>query len=117
MPDSPQKDLPHAATGQSPHGSVSPEDYVGEENFWREEHSARPYAAGKDFDTLRHAYRYGMETYHQEGGRPFDELNDNDLQAGWAKMQHSESHVWDDMKHAMRDAYERLFETKSHAKK
>lgn len=81
-----------------------------EDNFWFENFSSRPYALGPDFyDRYRPAFRYGFDSAQHHLGRSWDEA-EPDLRQGWESYQHrgSNSPVWDEIKHAVRDAWDRV---------
>jgi hypothetical protein len=63
----------------------------------------------KTFDDYHPAYRYGWESASrpENQGRRFDEI-ENDLSRGWQKARGTATHEWNDVKHATRDAYERI---------
>ncbi len=81
-----------------------------EDNYWHENFSSRPYALGPDYyERFRPAYRYGFESGRHSAGRAWDEA-ETDLSAGWARYEHrgEASSVWDDVKDAVRDAWNRV---------
>lgn len=81
-----------------------------EDNYWFENFTSRPYALGPDFyDRFRPAYRYGFESAQHHVGRNWDEAEE-DLQKGWGHYEHrsENSSTWDEIKEAVRDAWERI---------
>ena len=80
-----------------------------EDNYWSENFSSRPYAIGPDYyDRFRPAYRYGFESGLHGMGRSWEEA-EPDLRAGWDRYEHRpEPTVWDEIKDAVRDAWERV---------
>jgi uncharacterized protein YjbJ (UPF0337 family) len=87
--------------------SVNPTE---EDSYWRAQHKSRPYfQSGRNYDDYAPAYRYGWESasrpeYH---GRRFDDV-ESDLSRGWEKARGTTRNEWKDMKHATRDAFERV---------
>src|SRR5262245_44197915 len=85
-----------------------------EDNYWYENFSSRPYAIGADYyERFRPAYRYGFESATHGLGRTWDDA-EADLRAGWAQYQHrgEASSIWEDVKHAVRDAWDRVVGTR-----
>jgi hypothetical protein len=81
-----------------------------EDNYWFENFSSRPYGLGPDYyDRFRPAYRYGFESARHGMGRRWDDA-EPDLRAGWERYEHrgEASSVWDEIKQAVRDAWERV---------
>jgi hypothetical protein len=86
-----------------------------EENYWFENFSSRPYALGPDFyDRFRPAFRYGFDSAHHSMGRNWAEA-EPDLRAGWDRYEHRGAHAsaWDEIKDAVRDAWERVVSHRS----
>lgn len=79
-----------------------------EDNYWRENHSNRPYAQ-KDvgFDEYQPAYRAGVESYNKNPGRSFDDV-EPELGSNWSRARGKSSLEWEHAKPAARDAWERL---------
>jgi hypothetical protein len=81
-----------------------------EENYWFENFTSRPYALGPDyFDRFRPAYRYGFESAQHHMGRSWEDA-EPDLQRGWDSYKHrgEGQSTWDEIKEAVRDAWERI---------
>ena len=81
-----------------------------EDNYWFENFTSRPYALGPDFyDRFRPGFRYGFESAQHHMGRSWDEA-EPDLKSGWESYEHrgSESATWEEIKHAVRDAWDRV---------
>jgi len=74
------------------------------DNTWRSGFSARPYAAGANYDDYSPAYRYGWESRNRYQGRPFEEVQ-NDLERGWDKAKGQSKLGWEKAKLAVRDAW------------
>jgi uncharacterized protein YjbJ (UPF0337 family) len=81
-----------------------------EDAYWREHHTSRPYfQSGRKYDDYSPAYKYGWESagrpeFH---GRRFEDV-ESDLGHGWDKARGTARGEWNDMKHATRDAFERV---------
>ena len=81
-----------------------------EDNYWEENFSSRPYALGPDYyDKFRPAYRYGFESARDSLGRSWDDA-EPDLRSGWERYQEESGtpSVWDEIKAAVRDAWDRV---------
>ncbi len=91
------------------------DDLWGEHDaHFRSEYASRPYArADRPYEHFQPAYRYGYESARQHGGRAYAEV-EPELQRGWEQSSHARlaqggtASAWDDMKHAVRDAFERV---------
>lgn len=84
-----------------------------EDNFWFENFTSRPYALGPDFyERFRPAYRYGFESAQHHVGRQWEDA-EPDLREGWQRYEHrgDNSSTWDDIKAAVRDAWDRVVGT------
>src|SRR4029077_6142517 len=80
---------------------------VEEEAFWRENHRERPYAAGRKYEELAPAYRYGWESRIQHADRPWHQVEGH-LERGWDKARGESSLAWHEAKPATRDAWDRV---------
>ncbi len=99
---------------------VSPSDesawraaWETEDNYWHENFTSRPYAMGPDYyERFRPAYRYGFESAQHHVGRRWEDA-EPDLQVGWERYEHrgSNGSAWDDIKAAVRDAWDRVVGT------
>lgn len=81
-------------------------DPTGEENYWRENHSSRPYAAGSSYDEYAPAYRMGWESSQRFKGDTFDQAEPN-LRTDWDRAKGKSKLSWDKAKMAVRDAWDR----------
>ncbi len=87
--------------------SVNPTE---EDAYWREHHKSRPYfQSGRKYDDYSPAYKYGWEAASRPDfqGRRFEDV-ESDLSRGWDKARGTTRSEWNDMKHATRDAFERV---------
>lgn len=79
-----------------------------EETYWRENWRSRPYAsADRDFDYYQPGYRYGYESAGKYRGRAWNDV-ENELSAGWSKYEHRGQSTWENVKDAVRDAWNRV---------
>jgi hypothetical protein len=80
-----------------------------EDKYWRNNYRTRPYAsAGSfDYDFYRSGYRFGHESANRYQGRKWEDV-ESDLSRDWNKYQHRGSSTWEQMKDAVRDAWDRV---------
>ena len=90
------------------HATSDQLDWGSEEKYWREHWSLRPYAAvDREFAYYEPGYRYGVESAHRYRGRFWDDV-EPDLQTGWEKFEHRGNSTWENMRDAVRDAWNRV---------
>lgn len=77
-----------------------------EDAYWSENFKDRPYAAGKNYETYKPAYMYGVECYGSCSDKSFDEIEPQ-LSKDW-EQRNQGSLTWDEARPATRDAFERL---------
>jgi hypothetical protein len=82
-------------------------DWTTEEEYWRSNYNTRPYARGKDFDTLSSGYRYGFESANRYPGRGWNDV-ESDLAKGWNTYQYRGESTWEQIKDAARDAWDHV---------
>ena len=98
------------AGGLAGKGAAEAVNPTEEDRFWREQHKSRPYyQSGRTYEDYGPAYRYGWESasrpeYH---GRRFDDV-ESDLSRGWSNARGTARGEWNEMRHATRDAFERV---------
>ncbi|MBK1615694.1 hypothetical protein CKO44_19725 [Rubrivivax gelatinosus] len=96
------------AGGLMGRGAGKAMDPQAEDAYWRSSFSGRPYVApGSTYDDYGPAYRYGVDAYSRNPGRPFDEL-DADLERDWDSRRGDSQLDWGRARHASRDAWSRL---------
>jgi hypothetical protein len=80
-----------------------------EDTYWRTNYHGRPYAssAGRDYDFYRPAYRYGFDAANRYQGRSWEEVQ-SDLSRGWNTYEHRGTSTWEQVKDAVRDAWDRV---------
>lgn len=97
------------AGGAAGHAAGEAIDPTGETEYWRTEHTKRPYYR-KDysFDSdYAPAYRYGVESRNQYRDRTWDDNLENDLKSNWTTTRGTSKLDWDTAKPAVRDAWDR----------
>ena len=75
--------------------------------YWRENYSTRPYTAGRDYEMLRPAYRYGYESANRYSGQQWTDV-ESDLERDWSDYPNRGTGTWQQMKAAVRDAWDRV---------
>jgi hypothetical protein len=84
-------------------------DWTEEDAYWRDHYRDRPYFStrGGDYDFYQPGYRYGYDAATRYEGRSWGEV-ERDLEQDWDRYEHRGSSTWDDMKDAVRDAWDRV---------
>lgn len=83
-------------------------DPVGEDTYWRDNYTSRPYITSQDtYDDYGPAYKYGVDAYSRYPDRAFDDV-ESDLSRDWRNARGRSSLEWDRARHATRDAWQRL---------
>ena len=91
-------------------------DWSGHDTFWRDNYGARPYTqADRNYEYYQPAYKYGHESAFFYGDRAWDQDVEDDLARGWEQARGDSTCTWDEVKDAVRDAYERAREVGSTA--
>lgn len=89
---------------------VDDETWSAEDVYWREAFPERTYGRDADYTTYQPAFLYGVAIYQQNPGKPYDELNKEELQGGWDGLKDYVTLRWNEAEEAVKDAYERLFD-------
>ena len=84
-----------------------PDIWTNEEQYWRDSYATRPYARGKSFDALSGGYRYGAESAQRYTGRSWSDV-EPDLERGWSTYPNRGESTWEQVKDAVRDAWDRV---------
>ena len=86
-----------------------PMGWNDEDTYWRTNYPNRPYAssAGKDYDFYRPGYRYGYESANRYHGREWNDVEE-DLSRNWNTYEHRGTSTWEQIKDAVRDAWNRV---------
>jgi hypothetical protein len=80
-----------------------------EERYWRTAYLTRPYASGTAYDVLAPGYRYGYEAARRLPVTSWYEL-ESELEHDWENCDYRGQSTWDQVKAAVRDAWERVTE-------
>jgi hypothetical protein len=80
-----------------------------EDLWWSQNYASRAYAAGRTYEELRPAYRYGFESGRHHMGRTWDEVK-SDLRTGWDKFEGKGpgGAAWENVTDAIREAWHRV---------
>jgi hypothetical protein len=84
-------------------------DWEAEDEYWRRNYETRPYASSGtfDYDYYRPGYRYGYEAAHRYSDHQWDDV-ESDLRRDWDVYEHRGKSTWEQMKSAIRDAWDRV---------
>jgi hypothetical protein len=106
----------HAATTAPRHGDANTGKGVAEvvnptveDEYWRANYATRPYAAGRAYQELAPAYRYGWES---RAARPESRWNEvePDLERGWVHARGTSTLGWNEVHMAVEEAWVRVDE-------
>ena len=80
-----------------------------EESYWRTNWRTRPYASSgaADYDAYQPGYRYGFESAQRYADREWNDV-ESDLRTNWHSYEHRGSSTWEQVKDAVRDAWDRI---------
>jgi hypothetical protein len=80
-----------------------------EDSYWRTNYRSRPYASSRnfDYDFYMPAYRYGFDAAHRYEGKNWNDV-ESDLSRGWNSYEHRGQSTWEQMKDAVKDAWDRV---------
>jgi len=79
-----------------------------EDSYWRTNYRTRPYASTtNDYDYYRPAYQYGYENASRYRDRNWKDV-EKDLSRSWTSYAHRGESTWEQMKDAVRDAWDRV---------
>ena len=83
--------------------------WIDEDTYWRANYRTRPYAssAGRDYDYYQPGYRYGYEAANRYPNRNWSDV-EADLARGWNTFEHRANATWEQVKDAVRDAWDRV---------
>jgi len=84
-------------------------NWADEDVYWRDNYRTRPYAASgeRNYDYFQPAYRFGFESAARYPSRNWEDV-ESDLSRGWNTYEHRGSSTWEQMKGAVRDAWNRI---------
>lgn len=78
-----------------------------EDDYWRTHYASRPYVEGEAYDTYQPGYRYGYEAASRYDGRDWNDV-EGDLERDWDRCEYKGASTWQQVKHAVRDAWARM---------
>ena len=80
-----------------------------EDQYWRTNYRNRPYAStrGGDYDFYQPGYRYGFDAAQRYRDRDWKDV-ESDLSSGWNSYEYRGESTWEQMKDAVRDAWDRV---------
>jgi len=80
-----------------------------DDEYWRTNYRTRPYAssAGQEYSFYQPGYRYGYEAANRYEDRSWDDV-EADLSRDWDTYEHRGTSTWQQMKDAVRDAWDRV---------
>jgi hypothetical protein len=80
-----------------------------EDTYWRANYKSRPYAStqGRDYDYYQPGYRYGYESANRYQNRNWNDV-EGDLSREWDAYQYRGNSTWEQVKGAVRDAWDRV---------
>ncbi|MGE3623138.1 MAG: hypothetical protein AB7H77_04600 [Bdellovibrionales bacterium] len=88
-------------------------DWTAEDSYWRSNFQSRPYYTGNsNYHAYQPAYRYGVDLYNQNQGKPFNELDRGRLQTQWQQVRGNSNLTWDQAQGAVSDAYNRAYDNR-----
>ncbi len=83
-------------------------EWTTEESYWRSNYQSRPYyRSGRTYEDYQPAYRYGFESAGKYRGRQWSDV-ESDLSRGWGTSRGQSKSTWEDVKDAVRDAWDRI---------
>lgn len=80
-----------------------------EDTYWRTNYRGRPYASAgnRDYEYYQPGYRYGYEAASRYENRDWTDV-EADLSRDWDTYEHRGTSTWEEVKDAVRDAWDRL---------
>lgn len=83
-------------------------DWNRDRGWWRDNFRNRPYAlADRSFEDYEPGYRYAYTKYNLYKGRKFNDV-EPDLRSGFNTYEGRGQSTWENVKDAVRDAWDRL---------
>jgi hypothetical protein len=88
---------------------TNPHGWQDEDTYWRTNYRSRPYAssAGRDYEYYQPGYRYGYEAANRYQNRSWNDVEGN-FSRDWAMYEDLGSLTWEQIKDAVRDAWDRV---------
>ncbi len=79
-----------------------------EDSYWRKNYSNRPYAtAGRAYEEYQPGYRFGYEAANRHQDREWSDV-EPELRRNWNTYDSRGNSTWEQMKEAVRDAWDRV---------
>ncbi len=84
-------------------------NWEDEESYWRTNWRNRPYGSSESssYELYRPGYRYGFESASRYSDREWNDV-ESDLRTNWNSYEHRGSSTWEQVKDAVRDAWDRV---------
>ena len=79
-----------------------------EDEYWRKHFRSRPYASSeRDYEFYQPGYRFGYEAANEYAERDWNDI-EPDLSRSWPSFEHRGMSTWEQVKHAVRDGWDRV---------
>ena len=80
-----------------------------EDTYWRSNFRNRPYASagGGDYEQYQPGYRYGYESANRYQNKSWTDV-ESDLSRDWNSYENRGNSTWEQVKDAVRDAWDRV---------
>lgn len=84
-------------------------NWTDEDTYWQSNFRNRPYASSGSYDYqfYRPGYRYGFEAANRHDEHKWSDI-ESTLRKGWDTFEHRGASTWEQMKDAVRDAWDRV---------
>ena len=83
-------------------------DWATEDAYWRQHYKQRPYVeADRDYDFYSPAYRFGYDAAERYRSRNWTDVKPY-LQQDWEHYEYRGESTWQQIKDAVKDAWERV---------
>src|SRR4029453_2994777 len=82
-------------------------DWNTEDAYWGTSYRTRPYAGSNDYSYYQPGYRDGYEGGNEYQGRDWSEV-EPELRRNWDPYEKRGQSTWENMKAAIRDAWDRV---------
>lgn len=94
-----------AKAGDSIAEAVNPTEYT--DHFKTQYKSTPYYTAGREWNDYAPAYKYGYDTYGQNRGQKFEDVETN-LERDWNRVKADSRLEWNEAKQAVRDGWHHI---------
>jgi hypothetical protein len=83
-------------------------DWSEDDAYWRQNYRDRPYfQAGRDYDFYQPGYRFGYDAASRYQDRQWNDVESN-LSRDWDRYEQRGISTWQQVKDAVRDAWDRV---------